>query len=227
MTWNHYLNQWWLIVNGTLWQTPVKFSLKYTYFSSRKFIWKCCMDNSCHFIPVPMCQTVTPQTLILTLLEYSKISGSIPWRLMPWLLALLGLSNHGIDYAGLRGPCPPRRTSTICALFVLKNYEKKKNMLLCFVKQNSNSVAQGLNSHKRKPINFNSHCFGHDKKSFNTNLLLYTLNKQQPNTWSGLLRWQKTPWCNFCMKYENHIWNTYRFIFIICLVILVLVESFE
>ena len=47
---SHYLNQFWVVVNGALEQSSVKFWSKYKTFHIRKCIWKYRLRNGGHFV---------------------------------------------------------------------------------------------------------------------------------------------------------------------------------
>ena len=49
----------------------MKSYLKFKYFHSRKYVWKCCLRNAVLFISAPMCQVLTlPVMLICTSMSY-------------------------------------------------------------------------------------------------------------------------------------------------------------
>ena len=74
--------------------------------------------------------------LILLVLkpEYSGQTRSIPWLLMPWLLASPGHHHPWYWLCRINGPCPPwGRISTTCVTSVLRN-DRKCDFILCFIR---------------------------------------------------------------------------------------------
>ena len=75
---SHYLTQCWFIVNWTLgnkfwWDLNWEFC----HFHIRKCIWKCCLQNSGHFVLVSVCQWTG-----MLWLEAMKRDGHLLWRML-------------------------------------------------------------------------------------------------------------------------------------------------